>query len=292
MSTIDTGVFDPSCGLVERWARLAGVTLSYLEAGEGGEPLLLVHGFTGSKEDFAAEVVRLAGRGYHVVAPDHRGHGSSDQPEDETSYTFETFASDMIALVDALGWQTFDLLGHSMGGMIVQHIALSHPHRVTHLVLMDTHHGPVDGLDPSLIELGVHMAHNDGMPAIAEVMKLGADPLANPAHARLCEEVPGYEDWCDAKFLRSSPYMFASMLRSFSDSPDRLETLRRVACPTLVLVGELDAPFLGASRRMVETIADARLSVIPGAGHSPQFEAPDAWRSAVDQFLVLDDPAA
>jgi pimeloyl-ACP methyl ester carboxylesterase len=230
--------------------------------------------------------VRLADRGYHVVAPDHRGHGSSDQPEDESAYAFETFAADMIALADALGWQTFDLLGHSMGGMIVQYMALSHPHRITHLVLMDTHHGPIQDVDPSLVELGVQMAHSDGMAAIAEVMKLGVDPLANPAHARLCAEVPGYEDWCDGKFLRSSPYMFASMLRRFATADDRLETLRRVACPTLVLVGELDAPFLGASSRMVDTIADARLAVIPGAGHCPQMEAPNAWRAAVDEFLV------
>jgi pimeloyl-ACP methyl ester carboxylesterase len=291
MSTIDAGVYDPTCGLTERWARLPGVTLAYLEAGEGGEPLLLVHGFTGSKEDFAAEVLRLAGRGYHVVAPDHRGHGSSDQPQDESSYSFQTFANDMVALVDALGWQTFDLLGHSMGGMIVQHIALSHPHRVTRLILMDTHHGPVSGVDPSLVDLGVQMAHSDGMPAIAEIMKLGADPLANPVHAKMCEDIPGYQEWCDAKFLRASPYMFAAMLRSFTESADRLETLRGVACPTLVLVGELDAPFRGASQRMADTIADARLAIIPGAGHSPQLEAPDAWRAAIDDFLVID-PAA
>ncbi len=292
MTTIDAGTYDASCGLTERTVRLPEVTLSYLEAGEGGEPLLLVHGFTGSKEDFAAEVVRLAQRGFHVVSPDHRGHGSSDQPEDESSYSFQSFASDMIALVDRLGWQTFALLGHSMGGMIVQHLALSHPHRITRLVLMDTHHGPVPGLDPELLELGIEMARTQGMGAIHEVIKLGADPLASPAHHRLCAEVPGFEAWCDAKFLRSSPHMFAAMLRTFPETPDRLDSLRAVACPTLVLVGELDTPFLGASERMASTIADARLAVIPDAGHSPQLEAPAAWRDAIDDFLGEAQPAA
>jgi pimeloyl-ACP methyl ester carboxylesterase len=179
-----------------------------------------------------------------------------------------------------------------MGGMIVQHIALSHPHRVTRLVLMDTHHGPIRDVDPALVELGVQMAHSDGMPAIAQIMKLGVDPLANPAHAKLCQDIPGYEEWSDAKFLRSSPYMFSAMLRTFSDSPDRLETLVGVACPTLVLVGELDTPFRGASKRMAATIPDARLAVIAGAGHCPQFEATEAWRAAIDEFLVVSDSAA
>jgi 3-oxoadipate enol-lactonase len=65
-----------------------------------------------------------------------------------------------------------------------------------------------------------------------------------------------------------------------------------VACPTLVLVGELDEPFIKASNRMASTISDARLAVIPGAGHSPQLEATDAWRAAIDEFLVLPEPDA
>ena len=48
--------------------------------------VLLVHGFTGAKEDFADEVDRLAARGFHVVAPEHRGHGRSAQPDDEAAY--------------------------------------------------------------------------------------------------------------------------------------------------------------------------------------------------------------
>jgi pimeloyl-ACP methyl ester carboxylesterase len=291
---LDAGGFDPTAGLAARRVRLPEVTLSVLEAGVGGEPLMLVHGFTGSKEDFAAEVVRLAGLGFHVVAPDHRGHGDSDHPDTEDAYTFETFAADLIDLAGALGWQTFDLLGHSMGGMIVQHVALSHPHRVTRLVLMDTHHGPVEGLDEQLLELGIELARTQGLEVIQEVVKLGRDPLASPAHTRLCEEVPGYEEWCDAKFLRSSPAMFSSMLRRFAETPDRLALLSEVACPTLVLVGELDAPFLEAAHAMASTIDGARLAVIPGGGHSPQLEATEHWRAAVDDFLLRqrEEPAA
>lgn len=290
MTTTETPVgaaarYDATAGLTARMIPLPEVTLAVLEAGVGGAPLMLVHGFTGSKEDFAAEVVRLADRGFHVVAPDHRGHGSSDQPESEDAYSFETFAGDLIALAGALGWQTFDLLGHSMGGMVVQHLALSHPHRITRLILMDTHHGPVDELDEELLDLGIEIARTQGLAVIREIIKMGADPLASPAHARMCAEIPGFEEWCEQKFLSSSPSMFSSMLRRFAETPDRLEHLRAVSCPTLVLVGELDHPFRAPSEALARTIPDARLVVLPGGGHSPQLEAPDHWRAAVDDFL-------
>jgi len=68
-----------------------------------------------------------------------------------------------------------------------------------------------------------------------------------------------------------------------------------VRCPTLVIVGEQDLPFLGVSRDMARTIPGAQLAVIPDAGHSPQFENPDAWLGAVQGFLnaaLRQSPAA
>jgi len=278
--------FDPTGGLDSRRVSIGELDLSVLEAGAGGLPLLLVHGFTGAKEDFGVEVARFAELGFHAVAPDHRGHGDSDHPGHEDAYSFDAFALDMIGLADVLEWERFDVIGHSMGGMIVQHLVAREPHRVGRMILMDTHHGPVADLDTEMLELGVQLARTEGMAVIQEVLRAGADPLANPAHQRLCAEVPGYEEWCDDKFLAASPSMFASMLRRFHETPDRLEELRSLRCETLVVVGELDRPFLGASRRMTDAIAGAELAVIPGAGHSPQMEATEAWRAAVDAFLL------
>lgn len=289
MTTTEIGLtagFDPSGGLSPRTVRAGAVDLAILEAGVGGRPLMLVHGFTGCKEDFGVEVVRFGGLGFHAVSPDHRGHGDSEHPEPEHAYTFETFSEDLLTLADTLGWERFDLLGHSMGGMIAQHLVTAHPHRVDRLVLMDTHHGPVRGLDPELIELGIELARSEGLAVIQQIVKTGADPLANPAYRRLCAEVPGYEKWCDDKFMACSPAMFASMLPRFHDAPDRIEALRGLPHPTLVLVGELDEGFLAASESMSEAIPDARLAVIPGAGHCPQMEATAEWRAAVDGFLL------
>ena len=107
-----------------RTVDIGTVQLNIAEEGLGGRPLMLVHGFTGAKEDFGDFLAPLAERGWHVVAPDLRGHGASGKPDDESAYTLATFAGDLFALADSLGWSRFTLLGHSMGGMIAQHMLL------------------------------------------------------------------------------------------------------------------------------------------------------------------------
>ncbi|MEZ5320985.1 MAG: alpha/beta hydrolase [Microthrixaceae bacterium] len=142
---------------MRRWARGSstwGLPLAVLEERGGERPLLLVHGFTGSKEDFADELQLLAELGFHVVAPDLRGHGDSAAPQEEAEYGLDRFADDLFGLCDGLGWSHLDLLGHSMGGMIAQVMALRRPDRIDRLVLMDTHHGVMEDLDRELIELG------------------------------------------------------------------------------------------------------------------------------------------
>lgn len=261
------------------------VRLSTISAGHGGAPLLLVHGFTGCKEDFADEVEPLAELGYHVVAPDLRGHGDSDAPADESAYGLETFAGDMFALAEALGWDRFDLLGHSMGGMIAQVMVLDRPQRIERLVLMDTHHGPLDEIDHELLALGIELARTEGLAVIQQVLQMGADPLANPAYERVCAERPGYREWAENKMLRASASMYAAMLGELAAATDRLESLRAIDRPTLVQVGELDAAFVPASERMAATIPGARLAVHPAAGHCPQFEATEHWRATLHEFL-------
>src|SRR5205809_1215002 len=116
------------------------------EAGTGGRPLLLVHGFCGAKEDFTEYLDRLADAGWHAVAVDLRGHGGSDHPSGEDAYGLELFADDVWALAEALGWSRLFLLGHSMGGLVAQVATLRHPERVRALVPTDTTSRPPRGL--------------------------------------------------------------------------------------------------------------------------------------------------
>src|SRR3954469_7144761 len=114
-----------------------GIHLNVAEAGRGGRPFLLVHGFTGAKEDFTEWLERLANQGWHAVANDNRGHGASSKPDDTGRYSFDALADDVLALADALWGRGahFVLLGHSMGGMVAQVVALRAPERLAALVL-------------------------------------------------------------------------------------------------------------------------------------------------------------
>lgn len=274
-----------------------GVDLSILEAGAGaGHHLMLVHGFTGAKEDFADHVDALAlasagaastgNGGWHVVAPDLRGHGASSAPPGADSYGLKIFAADILALADALGWDRFALLGHSMGGMAAQHAALEAPERIAGLVLMDTAPGPMGGVDPDVIALGKSVVSAGGMALLVKAQREREGELTSAADRRLRETRPGYAAFGEAKALACAGDMWLAMVDEIvTTQPDRLRDLAGLTVPILVMVGEQDRPLVPHARAMAATIPGARLEIIADAGHSPQFENPAAWFGALVAFL-------
>jgi pimeloyl-ACP methyl ester carboxylesterase len=260
-----------------------------------GPLLLLVHGFGGAKIDFADHLDTLAAD-HRVATFDHRGHGASDAPPRPADYSLDRLAADTLQVADALGADSFRLLGHSMGGMVARRLVLTAPERVEALVLMDTSPGPVPDMDGELIELGAALAADQGMDELKRVLD-AFSPLGTPSYERLMEQRPGYRELQDEKWAQLSPVMWSTLVRAIRDQPDDLERLAGVTCPTLVIVGEEDTPFLGVSRQMVATIPGARLAVIPEAGHSPQFENPREWVQVLTDFLAWvarqdENPAA
>lgn len=271
----------------ERIVEANGVDLAVAEAGEGGRPILLVHGFCGAKEDFTEHLDDMAALGWHAVAPDLRGHGASGHPSGEAAYDFDTFVADLVALADGFGWSRFALLGHAMGGMLAQLLVLEHPDRVAALILMSTSHGMADTLDAADVAIGASIVREHGLLTLLALQneRRERDPRATPAQVRLRRERPDYAEFADRKLLACSPDMWVSMTAKFVVQRDRLDALAAVEVPTLVVVGEQDEPHVGHSERMAKVIPHGRLAVIPSAGHAPQFENPDAWWAAVSQFL-------
>ena len=257
--------------------------LATIERGAGGRPLLLVHGFTGAADDFAWHLDTFAAAGWHVVAPDLPGHGASHPAG--FSFGFDEYAAAVLAVADDLGWERFALLGHSMGGVVVQHVARSAADRLDALVLMDTSPDRI-GVDAGLVELACEVVSTEGMAALLAAQKALGSPFESDAGRRLREERAGWEDAQDAKLLRCSPEMYVTMARALTSAPTRTTDLAGLTVPTLVVVGEHDALLRAPSEELASTIPGARLVVIPGAGHSPQVEAPDAWFDAVAGFLA------
>ncbi len=266
---------------------LGDVSLEVAEAGEGGRPVLLVHGFTADRGEVAGVMGALAERGWRALAPDLRGHGRSDHPTDAEAYSFEILAADVLALADTLAWDRFALVGHSMGGAVAQLIALDRPERLTGLVLAGTFHGPVPGITMDLVELGRWVVREAGMAGLVQVLaaRRAENPASIAAFERLQEARPGYAEESRIRLESTSPDMWMALAPRFVDQPDRLEHLAKLDVPTAVIVGELDSTMFDDCVRLAQTIPGAELTVIPDAGHVPQVENPQAWEQALVGFL-------
>jgi haloacetate dehalogenase len=115
-----------------------GQNIAYVKAGRG-EPVLLLHGFPQTKAMWARIAPELAKR-YTVVCADLRGYGHSSKPPcapDASNYTFREMAADQVALMKALGFENFHLIGHDRGGRTAHRMALDHPQAVRTLTVMD-----------------------------------------------------------------------------------------------------------------------------------------------------------
>jgi pimeloyl-ACP methyl ester carboxylesterase len=271
-----------------RKLKVNDVELEIIEAGAGNaDHLLLVHGFGGSKEDFTHYLPRLGATGWHAVSPDLRGHGGSSKPQDESAYSLAQIADDLRALLDALGWDTAVVLGHSMGGMVVQLLVLAHPKRVSALVLMDTSHKLPDHVDPSMVEAGQAVVRDGGTELLVEIGKKATEPgpLDTIPYIEMCKADPAFKAWSDYKTLQFAGPAWAALSGDIAVQEDRLDALASLTMPTLVIVGEMDDGFYKQSLAMSEAIPGAQFAVIPRGGHSPQFEAPTAWWDTVRAFL-------
>jgi len=201
-------------------------------------------------------------------------------------------ATDVLEVADACGLDTFRVLGHSMGGMVARQLLLRTPERIDAFVMMDTCAAPVPSFDPELMEIAADVAFTQGKTALKELLDM-APVLETPAYLRLLEERPGYREFVDRKWDNLSEIMWGAMSVAMARQPDDLAALAAaVHVPMLVIVGEQDEPFLGPCDAMAAAINGAQLVVIPDAGHSPQFENPDAWIDAVGRFLASVPAAA
>jgi pimeloyl-ACP methyl ester carboxylesterase len=150
---------------------------------------------------------------------------------------------------------------------------------------MDTSAGPVPDLVPELVEIGAYVGLTEGKDALKALID-SVGTLDTEAYHRLLVDRPGYREFQDRKWADTSVVMWSSLAVEIAHQPDDLPLLRELTCPTLVIVGELDIAFVGVSHAMAASIPGAALAVIPGAGHSPQFEASAEWIDGLERFLA------
>jgi pimeloyl-ACP methyl ester carboxylesterase len=268
--------------------RLDDVELAWEEHGAGERALVLVHGFTGSRRDFAPRVPALAAFG-RTVLPDLRGHGGSTHTGDPERYTLEQLVADLVAFVDAEGLAGCDLLGHSLGGMVALRAALVAPERFGSLILMNTA-ARAPALPRALFDTACKVVEAAGLETLLTLMRQRdpAETGRTAADRRLeAEWGEGYwSEWRLPNFRAMDPVAYGALGTALFEQEPLGARLAELRLPTLVLVGDEDDAFLPAADELAAGIPGARRVTIPGAGHQPQLETPEAWLEAIRAHLA------
>jgi pimeloyl-ACP methyl ester carboxylesterase len=257
--------------------RVNGIELAYDECGEG-HPFVLVHGFTGSGRDWSGVAEEL-GRDRRLVMLHQRGHGLSTNTGDSATYVFDQLVDDLAAFVDALDLDSFDLLGHSMGGLVAMRYAIGHPERVRSLIPMDTGASPTPGADAWMQPI-LDVVAAGGMSAYYE----GAKNVAFPGEPT--EETAALIAAFKWSVEAMDPVAFLALGKELTTYPPFLDQLADLTMPATVLVGENDVSLRGAADDLVNAIPKAVLEVIPAAAHSPQVENRAGWLAAVERHFT------
>ncbi|WCB93982.1 esterase/lipase [Baekduia alba] len=272
---------------------IGGRNLFHRRSG-AGEPLLLIMGMSGTHLSWGEPFIADLERDFDVVAYDHRGIGRSD-PE-SAAFSIVDLADDAVGILDALGWTSAHVLGISMGGMIAQELALSHPERIRTLTLGCTYcGGPGSALAPQ-----------------ATIEKLSAGMITSHPPDRELAIRNGFEVNVSAAFAaREGTYeSFRAMAKALPapvpvimlqmqaiaqhDTSARLATLGGV--PTLVIHGDEDAMLPVENGRLIASlIPGAELEVLEGVGHMFWWEQPERSaalvRAHADAGLQVAPPA-
>ena len=263
----------------------AGDGLSIHVASSGtGQPLVLLHGFTGSTATWDYLRSRLDST-HTIIAIDLPGHGRSSSPSDASRYSLDRFADDLVTVLDGLDLARVALFGYSMGGRAALRFAIRHPERLSALILESTSPGIEDhqrrteriAADNALADF----IEQSGIEAF--VSKWEQLPIWKSQNA-LHEDV---RRTLRTQRLRNDPRGLANSLRGAGAGvdPDVLNQLHLITAPTMLLAGELDSPYVAFARRLESGLPRAELSLIPHAGHAAHLENPDGVIDAVADFL-------
>lgn len=259
-------------GARSHWTRVDGYRIHYYAMGpESGSPLVLIHGLGARAEDWAQLAPYFARAGYRVYLPDLPGYGESDMPVN-FSYSIADQAQVVTGFLDTLGLKQVDLGGWSMGGWIVQVVALHHPERVNRLILFDS--------------AGIYARPewNTALftPTSAnQIAQLNALLMPNPP------SIPGFVAADILRLSRSHGWVIQRALASMLTGRDTTDSqLPQLRMPVLIVWGGLDriTP-LAQALKIHASVPQSQLDVIQGCGHLAPSQCAPAIAPTALQFL-------
>jgi pimeloyl-ACP methyl ester carboxylesterase len=232
---------------------------------------------------------------FELLNLDPRGAGATPRPTNG-GYTLADYGADLEELRVRLGFDSFDLLGHSHGGFVAMSYAATYPERVRRLVLVATAPRFAAEYDERIAVRWTASEDPSVVAALAaRTRRMERDEIEDAERMKLrMVELRLYfrradgAEWLGSVFAAHPPNVDALHYFNTQVAPryDIRDDLALIEAPTLAITGELD--FFGppANRDIVEGIADARSVVIPDAGHFVWFDEPDRFREEVTTFLT------
>jgi len=243
--------------------------------------IVMLHGFSGSSEDWTDIAAALDDAGYAGVGVDLPGHGRTGVPADPRRFTMAETARDLGTLTATLGIAHAHWMGYSMGARVALYLGVTEPARVASLIL--------ESASPGIAEESARAERRARDEALAaEIASRGVrwfvdtwEKLPIFASQRaLSEEARSAQR---ARRLRNSAAGLAGSLRGLGQGGQEFlgPRLGSVRCPTLLLAGALDPEYAALAQRMAAAMPDAEVLLVPGAGHNIHLEQPEAFRRAV-----------
>jgi len=250
----------------------------HVEVDGAGPVVVLMHGLGGSARNWGPQV-RALRSGHRVVRFDARGHARSEAPTAPESYAPEAFVADVGRVLDQVGDTRATIAGLSMGAGIAVRWALANLERVTALVLA-AFPGSRDGAGFASVALAFADAiERRGLEAAGAEFVWGDDSRLDSA-GRLVRQ----------GFLEHPPHALMWTLRKLVATQPSVEelapALARLVMPALIVVGAEDRGSVEPSRTLAQALPNARLVVVPGAGHVVNLQAPKEFNAALLEFLA------
>lgn len=285
----------------------------YYEDVGKGDPIISNHGLMEDGTYWSETGVTAAlAKKYRVISIDMRGHGHTVVKEEPYGYDADTMAQDFDDLADFLGIDKFHLLTHATGGMVGARYTMKRSDRLLSAILTDTSSNTQvetpdyrefteeekkestqraemfekaseeerEKLREAWIDMDSRMTIEDRMAAIKQ--EPGPFLFKMAEHPESDKMFKIYEGFLRRQDRRA---VLTFMMNFYTDPDPRIEELRQIKCPTLVLLGEFDVVFLKPSEIMAKEIPDVRHVIMSGLGHMTAIEDPKRTIAEIFDFL-------
>lgn len=249
------------------------MTIGHQVTGNGPTHLFILHGWLSDHTVYDTIMPWFDPDKYTIARMDYRGYGLSRDMEGD--YSIEEIANDALALADQLGWDKFHMLGHSMGGMVIQKMALKAPDRLQSAIAATP--VPASGFDMDSDTRGFFQSSADDDTALTEIFNI----LTGQRHATSFLQgltAAARQSTTRAAYLG---YLKAWTKTNFADDAKQIKT------PILVIAGAKDGA-LGPDTMndtYMKQLSNVRMQVIQAAGHYPMLETPPEFFSLIEKAL-------